>query len=66
MMRFRDRLDAPRLTDDERRMIGRLLDSGVLADVHGELQAMLAAGTKGAFEQEEVSLDAIVNEIARG
>jgi hypothetical protein len=66
MMRFRDRLDAPRLTDDERKVIARLLDSEVLADVHGELQAMLAAGTKGAFEQEEVPLEEVVNEIARG
>jgi hypothetical protein len=66
MMRFRDRADAPKLTEDERKVIRRLLESAVLADVHGELKAMLAAGTKGAFEQEEVLLDEVVKELANG
>lgn len=60
-MRFRERADAPRLTEDEEKVIARLLDAGAIADVHCELKAMLAAGTKGAFEQEEVSLDEVVN-----
>jgi hypothetical protein len=30
------------------------------------LKAMLAAGTKGAFEQEEVPLDDVVKAIAKG
>jgi hypothetical protein len=66
MMRFRDRADAPGLTEEERKVIARLLGSEVLADVHAELRAILAAGTKGAFEQEEVPLDEVVNEIAKG
>jgi len=64
MMKFRDRTDAPRLTEEERKVIARLLESGVIADVHGELRAMLAARTKGAFEQEEVPLDAVVGALA--
>jgi len=64
MMRFRERDDAPGLTEDERKVIARLLETPVLADVRGELEAMLAAGTKGAFEQEEVPLDAVVGALA--
>ncbi|HEY1120670.1 MAG TPA: Wadjet anti-phage system protein JetD domain-containing protein [Haloferula sp.] len=65
MMQFRARADAPSLTGDERKVIARLLGSDLVSDVNGELQAMLAAGTKGAFEQEEVPLDDVVREIAR-
>lgn len=57
MMRFQPMAGAPSLTEDERRVIARLLDSDTLADVHGELQAMLEAGTKGDFEQESVGVD---------
>jgi hypothetical protein len=65
MMTFRERADAPRLTEDERKVISRLLDAGAIADMHRELEAMLAAGTKGAFEQEEVLLDDVVKAIAK-
>jgi hypothetical protein len=54
MMQFRALPGAPALTEDERRVIGRLLDSDIVADVHGELRTMLEAGTKGDFEQESV------------
>jgi hypothetical protein len=66
MMQFRERPDAPVLTKEERKVIGRLLESKVIADVHGELRRILEAGTKGAFEQEEVPLDAVVSEIVKG
>ena len=64
MMKFRERDDAPRLTEEERKVIARLLECAVLADVRGELEAMLAAGTKGAFEQEEVPLEEVVGALA--
>jgi hypothetical protein len=57
MMRFRPLPGAPALTEEERRVIGRLLDSDIVADVHGELRTMLEAGTKGDFEQESVGVD---------
>jgi hypothetical protein len=56
-MRFRPMAGAPPLTEDERKVIARLLGSDTVADVHGELRAMLEAGTKGDFEQESVGLD---------
>lgn len=60
MMRFRPMAGAAVLTEEERRVIGRLLDSKTVADVHGDLQAMLEAGTKGDFEQEGVALADVI------
>lgn len=57
MMRFRPMPGAPPLTEEERKVIGRLLASETVADVHAELRAMLEAGTKGNFEQESVGVD---------
>lgn len=57
MMAFRPLAGAPALTEEERRVIARLLASDIVADVHAELRAMLEAGTKGDFEQESVGLD---------
>jgi hypothetical protein len=57
MMRFRPMAGAPDLTEEERRVIGRLLGCDLMADVHAELRAMLEAGTKGDFEQESVGVD---------
>lgn len=51
-MGFREAPGAPPLTSEERRMLQRLLDHPLLADVHEELRRMDAAGTKGQFEQE--------------
>lgn len=58
-MRFRPMEGAPVLTEDERKVIARLLDSDTVADVHGELRAMLEAGTKGDFEQESLAPDGV-------
>lgn len=44
------------LTTDERKTIDRLLGTTLLEDVHPELRRMLEAGSKGAFEQECVSI----------
>ena len=63
MMRFRPMAGAPPLTVDERRVIGRLLDCDLMADVHGELRAMLEAGTKGDFEQVSVGLDGALTSV---
>jgi hypothetical protein len=57
MMRFRPMAGAPDLTEEELRVIGRLLGCDLMADVHAELRAMLEAGTKGDFEQESVGVD---------
>jgi hypothetical protein len=57
MMRFRLMEGAPPLTEEERKVIGRLLASDTVEDVHWELCAMLEAGTKGDFEQESVGVD---------
>lgn len=65
MMRFRDRAGTPELSDAERKVIGRLLMAESLADMHGELRAMAAAGRKGDFEQELVPLDEVLEFIAR-
>ena len=56
MMRFRPMAGAAALTEEERKVIGRLLACDSMTDVHGELRAMQAAGTKGDFEQESVGL----------
>ncbi|MCX6879071.1 MAG: DUF2220 family protein [Verrucomicrobia bacterium] len=53
-MTFRPDPRAPSLTVPERKTLRRLLASPVLADVYPELQAMLAHGSKGAFEQESL------------
>jgi hypothetical protein len=57
MMHFRPMAGAPVLTEEERKVIGRLLASDTVEDVHWELGAMLEAGTKGDFEQESVGVD---------
>ncbi len=63
MMAFRPLAGAPALTEEERRVIARLLVCDSMADVHGELRAMLEAGTKGDFEQESLPLDGIRCEV---
>lgn len=55
-MDFRPDSGAPELTADERRMISRLLDISLIEDVHPELRKIVEAGSKGAFEQESVSI----------
>ncbi len=64
LMRFRDCGGSPRLTDGERKVIGRLRSSAHLAEdsIH-ELERMLEAGVKGAFEQESLEMDGILDEI---
>jgi hypothetical protein len=57
MMRFRPMAGAPVLTEEEGKVIARLLASDIVADVHAELRAMLEARTKGDFEQESVGVD---------
>ncbi len=63
MMSFRPMAGAPALTEEERRVIVRLLDSDIVKDVHGELRVMLEAGTKGDFEQESVGVSEVVTSL---
>lgn len=56
LMRFRPHGESVVLTESDRRDIVRLLACDTLADVHGELEAMLSAGVKGDFEQESCPL----------
>ena len=53
-MSFRPSTTALPLTEPERKTLGRLLAAPMLEDVRPELQAMLAHGTKGDFEQESL------------
>lgn len=63
MMHFKPMTGAPVLTEEERKVLGRLLDSDTVADVHEELRVMLEAGTKGDFEQESVALSQVVTSL---
>ncbi len=56
LMDFRPNSEAPPLTADERKTIERLLALPIMADVRTELEMMLGAESKGAFEQELVPL----------
>ncbi len=53
-MRFRAAPRGPDLTPEERRKLERLIASPTMAAERPELEAMLAAGHKGAFEQESL------------
>lgn len=53
-MRFRAAPRGPDLTPEERRKLERLMASPTMAAECPELEAMLAAGHKGAFEQESL------------
>ena len=57
-MRFRPKTDAPALTTRDTAKLRKLLTSPLLADVRPELERMLAAGDKGDFEQENVTVTA--------
>lgn len=59
MMCFRDRENAPALTEPDRRMLERLLEDPTLEDLHEQMRAMDRAGTKGDFEQELIPPDLI-------
>jgi hypothetical protein len=63
-MEFRPDPSSPRLTDDDRRTIARLLDTPMMEDIHPVLESMLNADSKGMFEQESVSLDRIIERIS--
>jgi len=64
-MEFRPDPGALPLTADERRTIDRLLATTLMEDVHPELRKILHAGSKGAFEQESVSLTEMVARIGQ-
>lgn len=53
-MRFRDDPLSALLSQDDKRLIHRLIANPSLSDVRTELEAMLAAGRKGRFEQESL------------
>jgi len=57
-MRYQVSPDSPPISSDERRKIERLIGSPTMVAEWGELQTMLAAGTKGRFEQESLGLPA--------
>lgn len=59
-MDFRPDPRAFPLTMDERKTIERLLASTSMTDVHDELWKMSDAGSKGAFEQESVTISEVV------
>jgi len=64
MMRFRDLKSSAPLTAGEKQVIQRLLSSGHLThESLTELQTMLAAGVKGAFEQESFPMSSMLEEI---
>lgn len=53
-MRYRPEPRGPALTRDERRKLRRLLECSLMDPERSELEAMLAADHKGAFEQESL------------
>jgi hypothetical protein len=53
-MRYRPSLESPPLNPDENRKLKRLLASPFMGSERGELEAMLAAGMTGQFEQESL------------
>lgn len=55
-MHWRTDASSPRLTSRDQKTLQRLLADPRMADCHGELQAMLGAGVKGAFEQEALGM----------
>ena len=64
MMGFRDCKESTVLTDGEKKVISRLLSSGHLPEESlCELRKMLAAGVKGAFEQESLPIGGMLEEI---
>ena len=58
-MRFRPKEDAPLLHPRDLRKLQSLLRAPLLADVRSELQRMLAAKTKGDFEQENILVSTV-------
>ena len=63
-MGFRPCADAPTLSAVERDLCQRLLANAAMADVAPQLQAILAADSKGSFEQESLPLAGIVHKLA--
>jgi len=55
--------DSAKLSPEEQGILRRLLGSGALSDLHGELQSLLDSGSKGEFEQEAVALSRVLAEI---
>ena len=58
-MRFRPKADAPLLHPRDLRKLQSLLRAPLLADVRSELERMLAAKTKGDFEQENILVSTV-------
>ena len=63
-MEFRDDSSAPPLTADERKTLDRLLAMPVMEDVHPLLRQILSAGSKGAFEQENVPVEELLERVS--
>lgn len=53
-MRWRPKAGAPPLSQRDHLVLARLLAESSMADCHPALEAMLAAGSKGDFEQESL------------
>jgi hypothetical protein len=55
-MAYRPELESPLLTSDERRKVERLLNAPAMNAERSDLEAMLAAGRIGRFEQESLGV----------
>jgi Uncharacterized protein conserved in bacteria C-term(DUF2220) len=55
-MAYRPELESPFLTSDERRKVKRLLNAPAMNAERSDLEAMLAAGRIGRFEQESLGV----------
>ena len=55
-MAYRPQRESPLLTSDERRKVERLLNASAMNPERSDLEAMLAAGRIGRFEQESLGV----------